>query len=193
MDIRAAQFEAQRIGESFDGVLARAVSAAIGQRHVAEHRAHLHDTAFILCAEGWHQKSDQLLPAEDIGFELRPQPGARQVLDRARQPKAAVIHERVQPVVGAPQDVLDRGANRVRAVHVQPQAFEAFGRECRHIRRFARRGEHAPAACPQAAGGGQADAGGTAADKYAARIHDRPSLADGDSASCRFETPAFHV
>ena len=116
----------------------------------------------------------QFMPAEDIGFELRGERGARQVFDRARLAIGAVVEERIELAAGAPRYF----ARRRRAIDcrlgiVEIEGLEPFAFERGDVVSLARRGEDAPAARLQAVRAGIADAGGAAGDEDAAVLNCR--------------------
>ena len=165
MDAAAAQFLAQRVGQSFEGKLRCAVGATIGERGIAQHRTVHHDAAMALAAHGRNDQIGEFDPAEQIGFELFAQRVARQVFHRADLAEAAVVEQRVELAAGHVENRRHRRADAGRIVQVEQQAFHALGAQAFDIRRLARAGEHAPATCRQAARDGGADTGGTTGDQ----------------------------
>lgn len=74
-----------------------------------------------------HDRNDpprQIVPAEEIGFELRAKRLDRQVLYRTRLGISAIVEERVEPTVREAQDTVRQCGNRFRLGIVEIESLK---------------------------------------------------------------------
>jgi len=166
VDAAAGELQAQRVGETLEGELARVVGAPVFHRDESEHRAVLHDPPVTLPAHHRKHSAGELVPAEEVRLELLAQHVGAQVLDRTRLTVRAVVDERVESPLRPLQRRFHPRADRLAVVEVEPQRLETEAREPLDIGLLACRGEHPVAACPQTQRDALADAARAARDQH---------------------------
>ena len=172
VDAGAFQFQAQGVGEAFDGEFGAVVGAAHRQGGEAEDGAVLDDAAFAVAAHGGEDADGEVVPAEHQGLELLPQHVPFQVFDGAGLAVTAVVEQGVDFSVGAGQHRFRRLFHLFRAVQIQGQGFDVcYGVQLGQIAVFAGRGEDPVTTLGQAFGAASADTGGAAGDQDTALVH----------------------
>ncbi len=121
MDAASRQLQPQGVGESLQGIFAGVVGAAVGHRHEPQHRAVLDDTAVALPAHHRDDAAGELVGAEQVGLELRPQHLPAQILHRSRLPVGAVVEQGVEGAPGPLQDALHGLPDGGRVIQIQLQ------------------------------------------------------------------------
>src|SRR5690606_5937076 len=130
---------------------------AILDRKQAEDRGAMDDPAMALDTHDRHDAPREIVPAEEVRFELFPQCLHRQILHRSRLGVSTVIEKSVELAVGSRENVFDERSYGFGLAIVQVESFypvllergEVFGSACG--------GEDAPAVPPQSAGAISAD------------------------------------
>ncbi|BAN69556.1 hypothetical protein EBS_1677 [endosymbiont of unidentified scaly snail isolate Monju] len=166
MDAAAVQFQAQCIGQSLERELRAVVGAAKGHGDQPEHRAVVDDAS---AAGGAHHRDGQageLVPAEQIGLQLRQQGLAREVFDRAGQAPGAVVEQAVEMAPGELHGLLEPRLHAVRVVEVEAHCLQPLRAQPGLVVGAACAGDHRPAPPLQAMCHMVADAAGAARDQY---------------------------
>jgi hypothetical protein len=115
-----------------------------------------------------HERDDatgQVVPAEQVGFELGAQDVAAQILDRARLTIGAVVEQRVEPSAGQLQRAFQCRADARRIVQIQSHRAQSLRFESGDVLGPTRRSDHLPAAPRQFMRAVVADAAGAAGDE----------------------------
>ncbi|MCY1558498.1 hypothetical protein D9M68_954390 [compost metagenome] len=68
----------------------------------------MHDAAMPLCSHHRNDAACQIMPTEEIGFELRTQCFNRQILNRAGLCISTIVEQRIQLAVGCTQHFIDQ-------------------------------------------------------------------------------------
>ena len=167
-DVHAAalELEAQGVGVAFQCELAGVVGAAILHGHQAKHRAVLHYPPLAHGQHGRQHLTNEMVPAKQIGVELRLERLRRQVFQRAGLAVGAVVEEPEQASPGQRQRLcrppLYAGGVRQIQLHSQETLLLQLG----DILDLAGGGDHGEAVGAERLGGGEADAAGAAGDKH---------------------------
>jgi hypothetical protein len=96
----AAQLQPQRVGQAFQRIFAGNISAAIGERNKSQHRAVVNDAPVSLLAHQRQHQTRQLVGAEQVGFQLRPQHRPTQVFHGTGLSIRAVVKQRIKASAG---------------------------------------------------------------------------------------------
>ncbi len=160
----ALKLHPQRHPQPLDREFRCGIGAAITIGDEAENGGAMHDPA---CAAGTHEGNDppcQIVPAKDIGFELRPQRLDRQIFHRARLAIGAIVEERVDTASRARCHRLYQGGDGFRLGIVHDQRFDALIFQRGHINDAPHGGEDPPTVAVEGAGAMGADARRAACD-----------------------------
>src|SRR5262249_7281399 len=130
-----------------------------------------------------HHRDDaagELVPAEEVGLELVANQVGGHVLDGAGLGVAAIVEERVETAVGAPENVAERRLDGAGVGQIEPEGLEPLVLEPLAVVGVARRRKDAPTTQLQPLRSGEADAGRATGNENRAlrRRHCLASLAE---------------
>ena len=149
-DAGARKLHAQRVGKRFDGEFRSGIRAAIGRGDEPEDGGAVHDPSLTPRAHRRDDTSGQIVPAEYIDFELRPQHIGPDVLERAGLSIAAIVKQSGERSCRRRQHMLNRCGDLLRFGIVEIKTLDPdLILEVGYVLGLPRRGEDAPAARSQ--------------------------------------------
>ena len=173
LDVAAAQFQTQCVGQPLKRELGGIVGTTVLERLQAQKRRALDDPPFAAPAHHGQQQRRQFMPAEEVGRELLFHHGARDVFDRTRLAIGAVVEQRKERAARALLRFGRAGLDRRGVAVVECDRLKPFAFQPAEVFVLSRRCQHTIAPCLEPARASQADPCRTSGDENALLPHGR--------------------